>query len=498
MSLLARNKKVAIGLLSAGVFMALSACGDGGGVGGIKGNMLKATPTSLQNVSQKIDPEGSEGFFNVECTLSHTLPDDPIKMFGRPGDAMVHDFFGNIHADAFTTVDKLLAQPETTCTSTADGSSYWAPQMQRKSTGEIIKPDHMKAYYRNQDTRYPVEPFPKGLQLLVGDHHSSQSKQGVLYFCKTSESGGSYYSDPPQSCPLYDGKKAQFNITLNFPNCWDGKRLNPGKSGPRNAAYSVNGACPTEYPVKIPQIQMNIGYVLPGNGNISDLELSMNPDMQGGVAIPVWGSLYTAHGDFFNGWRADTIDFMTEFCLNRGVLCDKNIPVVNALAADDAYVRGGAYADTNYGSDKQMLSQEGSAANPDETKVAYMKFKLPDEETLKNAPYKDVFLRFQGMDQTSKKAYAVWFYEASPDWDEKTITQKTGPKCGGKNYVRAWMSSPEKFIYRNSASVAQIVDAARQREDRTVSLCMMASDSDNQETILGTKESGSPVVLFFK
>lgn len=37
---------------------------------------------------------------HVVCGYSHTLGDDAIMMFGRPNEAMLHDFFGNTHTDA--------------------------------------------------------------------------------------------------------------------------------------------------------------------------------------------------------------------------------------------------------------------------------------------------------------------------------------------------------------------------------------------------------------
>ncbi len=486
-------------LLASGTVFALSACGDGGVDSA--GTAAPVSHASAMRVAGDDVPEGLEGpdgEFNIECTLSHTLPDDPVMMFGQPGKAMVHDFFGNIHADAFTTADKLLANPQTTCTSRADGSAYWAPQMRRKSTGEIIKPFTMKTYYRNQDSRHPVTPFPKGLQLLAGDHHSTKSKPEIMYYCKFSANSGKYYYNPPASCPIFDGEKAQFNLAIEFPNCWDGKNLAPSHHGPRNAAYSVDGVCPANYPVKIPQLQMNLGYFLEGgDNNVSDLELSMNPQMAGDVAVPVWGNLYTSHADFFNGWRADTMDYMVKYCFNRGADCNKAIPVLNAPASDDAYVRGGTYANNNFGAEKQMLSQRGTPGVLDETKVAYMKFVLPDEDALKSAPYKDVTVHYRAVDNAPDEDFAVFFYETSADWSEQTLTQKNAPQCGVGPAVRAWIGKSGEFKYRDSDELNKIVEEARKRSDRTVSLCMMTKIG-NKEIKLGTKESGSPATLFFK
>ncbi|RDD83723.1 DUF1996 domain-containing protein [Dyella tabacisoli] len=419
-----------------------------------------------------------------------------MMMFGRPGEAMVHDFFGNVHADAFSTADTLLAKPQTTCTSKSDGSSYWAPQMRHANTGEIIKPFMMKTYYRNETTDYPVVPFPKGLQLLVGDHHSTQAKRGVLYFCKNNADGGSYYTDVPASCPLFDGEKAQFNLSFEFPNCWDGVNFKPvvggGHHSRRNATYDVNGVCPANYPIKIPQLQLNIGYYLPGNGDLSDLQLSMNPQMARGVGLPMWGNLYTAHADFFNAWRTDAMDFAVKFCLNRGVPCDKEIPAVHAEAIENAQVIGGEFADTNYAGAKQMVTQTNNTHQP---KIGYMKFRLPDDDTLLNAPYDDVVLRFWGKNTGGHKNHMAYIYAVQPNWNEKTLTYNNAPACGGKYVARTWIGYSDQAVYRSSDSVMEVVKDALAKGQKEVAFCVISEDV---ETSLGTREGGSPGMLFFK
>ena len=59
---------------------------------------------------------------HVVCGYSHTLGDDAIMMFGRPNEAMLHDFFGNTHTDASSTRETLRKLEETTCDNKADSS----------------------------------------------------------------------------------------------------------------------------------------------------------------------------------------------------------------------------------------------------------------------------------------------------------------------------------------------------------------------------------------
>jgi hypothetical protein len=94
------------------------------------------------------------GQFNVQCAYSHTLPDDTIIYPGQPGRAMVHDFFGNTGADAYSTYYSLNNNKVTTCDVAADLSSYWVPQLKRASG--IVVPDYQKTYYKNDQ---PVVPL---------------------------------------------------------------------------------------------------------------------------------------------------------------------------------------------------------------------------------------------------------------------------------------------------------------------------------------------------
>ncbi|CCK16024.1 Putative periplasmic or exported protein [Cronobacter universalis NCTC 9529] len=58
------------------------------------------------------------------CAYHHTAGDDAIMMYGMPNHAMLHDFFGNTHIDAYTDYVRLRNQPETTCDNKADGSAW--------------------------------------------------------------------------------------------------------------------------------------------------------------------------------------------------------------------------------------------------------------------------------------------------------------------------------------------------------------------------------------
>lgn len=84
---------------------------------------------------------------HVVCSYSHTLGDDAIMMFGMPNEAMLHDFFGNVHADAYSSRESLRTQEKTTCDNKADSSAYWAPSL-KLPDGTVVKPAYQKTYYQ--------------------------------------------------------------------------------------------------------------------------------------------------------------------------------------------------------------------------------------------------------------------------------------------------------------------------------------------------------------
>lgn len=274
---------------------------------------------------------------HVVCAWHHTLGDDAIMMFGKPNQAMWHDFFGNTHTDAFSRYQTLRAEPETTCDNKADSSAYWAPSM-RLPDGQVVTPAYQKTYYQTSNVAtYPLHPFPAGLELLAGDHHGSAPSSRITFLCGN---GKGYSNKAGEVCGLRKaGDAVQFNIGIQFPNCWDGINLKP-MHGQNNAAYDVKGACPANYPVKIPTVNMNIAYVLPQITTLdtAKIALSMDPVMQGERREERWGSIYTAHADFMNGWTEDAARFMTERCMNLGIDCGTQVPYGYSTPQENALV----------------------------------------------------------------------------------------------------------------------------------------------------------------
>ncbi|WGS50544.1 DUF1996 domain-containing protein [Paraburkholderia sp. D15] len=348
--------------------------------------------------------------FNVQCAYSHTLPDDPIMYPGLPGQAMGHDFFGNTATNASSTYGSLNDNKLTTCDSTADVSAYWAPQLKRASG--IVVPSYQKTYYKNDQPVVPLQAIPAGLEMLAGDHKGTTPNPHINFLC----AGGSYTTVAPTQCPLVtgsDGPYAQLDISVHFPDCWDGKTLVPDPmAGIVNMAYrNADGTCPSAFPVKLPELQMNIAYDLGQDPDMSSAQLSLDPVWQDGRWVLQWGGMYTAHGDFIDAWKVDSMQYMIDTCMNapvtQGSTCSKSIPTYYSVANADAWT------DTNgvvHATDATLMSTTGS--------VVLMKFDTPRD--LGAYPYATSSLQTYGQNVSDSTAVMLDLYAASTDWDDAT------------------------------------------------------------------------------
>jgi hypothetical protein len=346
----------------------------------------------------------SNGGFAVQCTYSHTLPDDSIVHYGEPGQAMVHDFFANTKTDAYSTYDTLLLNKVTTCDVGGDISAYWAPQLKRASG--IVVPDFAKTYYMNRKPVTPLAVIPHGLQMLAGNHMGTGPNPHINFLCR----GGGYTTTAPTNCPVVTDSKgtySQLNISVHFPDCWDGVNLRPDYLNQVfNMQYSnPDGTCPSGYPVKIPGLEMNIQYSLGQDPDLSTAQLSMDPALVSGGYVPRWGSLYTAHGDFISAWKDDALKYGIDKCSNLGISC--SVPTFWSEANANVWV--GANGTTDTGTTFQLA--------PGDT--IFLKFATPAMTA--DYTWTKASLQTQAHNATDSTAVMLNLYKATTTWNE------TGP-----------------------------------------------------------------------
>jgi hypothetical protein len=264
-----------------------------------------ASMFALPATAAGVTVHGPTGLFASPCDFSHRLHDDPIVRPGLPGESHSHDFFGNVSTNAFSTLDSLRAAA-TACERPQDTAAYWVPTLFQGT--DVVTPTHAAIYYttrgKDPDT---IVAFPPGLKVVAGDAHASAPQDGEItnWHCATSFlPGGPSGDDVPHCTPGSD-----LVLTINFPDCWDGSRVDSPDHA-SHLAYSRRvawrgRACPESHPVAVPALQMNVHYRTRGG---PDVQLASGPS-------------HTAHADFLNAWDQDALETLVRRCLRGGAVC---------------------------------------------------------------------------------------------------------------------------------------------------------------------------------
>src|SRR2546426_2081667 len=253
-----------------------------------------AAAVALAAVAVPTATAGAPGsYFLSICQFSHRAADDPIVLPRAPGFSHDHSFVGNLSTNAFSTLGS-LRKAGTSCTPQADTSAYWAPTLY--ADGRPVAPVKAAVYYRRLTTA-PVRPFPAGLQMVAGNAHAYHPQNtaitywdcGLLKTTFYGPNGGSIPITPAVSstvpvCP----PKAEVQLHVNFPDCWDGRRLDSFDHR-SHMAYARAGRCPASHPVPVPALSLVYSYPARAVDAARAIGLSS-------------GGQYTGHADFINAW----------------------------------------------------------------------------------------------------------------------------------------------------------------------------------------------------
>jgi hypothetical protein len=253
-------------------------------------------------------------FFLSTCAFSHRAPDDPIVYPRAPGFSHDHTFVGNVSTNAFSTVSS-LRKAGTTCSAPGDTAAYWAPTLY--ADGRPVTPTTAQIYYR-RGTSGRIRPFPFGLRMVAGNSHAIRPQSTAVTYWDCSVLKTTFYgvrnalpppavgvaasSDVP-ACPI----KAELQLHVNFPDCWDGKHLDSADHR-SHMAYAVNGRCPAGHPVAVPAISLVYSYPARATDGASVVILSS-------------GGQHSGHADFVNSWHEDDLTKLVDRCLNAYEYC---------------------------------------------------------------------------------------------------------------------------------------------------------------------------------
>ena len=247
----------------------------------------------LAHTSEAARPQLQGVNFVGSCTFSHMSMDDPIVYPRQPGASHDHSFVGNNTTNAFSTLRTLRAGTST-CKRSGETAAYWMPTL--LVNGQMVAPAGATIYYRRK-TLAPVRAFPAGFKIVAGDK-SATSPQGMrITFWNCGAASTVQPSTSVPTCPNTGGQSLRLHV--NFPSCWDGQHLDSADHH-SHMAYAVKAMCPASHPIALPAISLIYRYPVTGGAGVT---LSS-------------GGQYSAHADFFNAWRQQTLVSLVNGCLN--------------------------------------------------------------------------------------------------------------------------------------------------------------------------------------
>lgn len=272
------------------------------------------------------------GAFRTECDYSHMNFDDPIVYPGRPGASHLHVFFGNTGTDASSTDASIATSGNSTCEGgIANRSAYWVPALIDTRTNAPIEPHNPSAgggdpefmsYYKRGYfpgiTNEMIQNIPQGLRIISGatTFASADPYPGLGQWARERSTTWSCNGSSGNTIPSGCAGAQRLDLSVAFPQCWDGVNLDSADHRSHMAWPAQNG-CPASHPVVLPQLTVNVHYEIPaGTDPARDWRLSS--DMYDPATGAPGASL---HSDFIAGWDPGHFDRAMDTCVRAGNTC---------------------------------------------------------------------------------------------------------------------------------------------------------------------------------
>jgi hypothetical protein len=246
------------------------------------------------------------GAFRTTCGFSHFAFDDPIVLPGQPGKSHLHNFWGNSDTNGNSTVQSIASTGDSTCAGgTMNRTGYWTPAMVNLKNGAPIVPYTQIFYYKAGYLGVKpadVKPFPAGLRMVAGNSAGKTPiPNGDVARIICSADGAIQGAIP--NCAI----GSTIELMVIFPQCWDGVNLD-SPDHKSHMAYATGSGCPSTHPVGLPEITMNVLYLV--TEDRPDLNWKLASDNyvgQGG---------YSLHADWFGGWKTEAMTTFVKNCIN--------------------------------------------------------------------------------------------------------------------------------------------------------------------------------------
>ncbi|WP_066265886.1 DUF1996 domain-containing protein [Hydrogenophaga palleronii] len=275
----------------------------------------------MQATNERPSASDGTGNFRTSCDYSHMAFDDPIVYPGQPGRSHLHAFFGNTAVNGNSTAASIANTGNSTCRGgVINRSSYWVPAMIDTRDGTPLKPSSSQFYYK---TGYrgvvpsTVRAMPAGLRMIAGDMKNFSPSGPFAYSCHGTNGASVPEQQGPSipNCPV--GSEVWQHIY--FPQCWDGVNLD-SPDHKSHMSYPITGrGCPASHPVPLPEITFNIIYPVSEANSTRRWRLSSD-----NYSSSIPGG-YSAHGDWFNGWRPDIMETFVANCDRTALDCHSHL-----------------------------------------------------------------------------------------------------------------------------------------------------------------------------
>ncbi|MGH3778949.1 MAG: DUF1996 domain-containing protein [Pseudonocardiaceae bacterium] len=281
---------------------------------------------SIQQVRpnvRQVEPRSnaSTGTFVSPCGTNdegHRNSDNFMVAPGKVNGAQhVHDYVGNLSANAFST-DESLHAAGTTCAND-DQSTYFWPVLRDTAGrgpdalvdgggldgnfGEILRPVTAQLQFRGNPTG-PVTPMPDDLAIITGDAKAATNDGDDANAAWTCTGFEDRTTTKYPLCP----QGSQLVRILDFPSCWDGQNLDSANHRDHIAFPRRDGSC-SRGRVAIPQLRMTLIYDQPASRNFA---LDSFPEQR--------HQAVTDHGDFMAIMPEALLAQMAD-CINTGKTC---------------------------------------------------------------------------------------------------------------------------------------------------------------------------------
>ncbi|MGH3778946.1 MAG: DUF1996 domain-containing protein [Pseudonocardiaceae bacterium] len=275
------------------------------------------------NVGQ-VEPgsNASTGTFTSPCGTNaegHHNSDNFMVAPGKVNGAQhVHDYVGNLSANAFST-DESLHAAGTTCTNQDDLSTYFWPVLRDTDKrgddalvdgggldgnfGEILRPVTAQLQFRGNPTG-TVTPMPDDLTIIMGDAKAVTNGDANADAAWTCTGFEDRTTTKYPLCP----QGSQLVRILDFPSCWDGQNLDSANHRDHIAFPRRDGSC-SSGTVAVPQLRITLTYDQPAGRNFA---LDSFPDQRHNPA--------TDHADFMAIMPEALLAEMAD-CINTGKTC---------------------------------------------------------------------------------------------------------------------------------------------------------------------------------